>query len=882
METTKILLEKNRSISSNNATNYLDVDLYAKEKGLSNEDLIKTLSLAEQYNREKDACNKFRIILTVNPICSNVLYNMKTEVMINEGSDDCEVLYDGNTFDKYKYARNAVNTTAPITYRQALSDTEYSHKDNGHFIYHCGADIFNNHMLRAMEFCHVNKATDSTSEQLKVFNTLRDYLRDGNGKIVKEDIHTDYQKNGQLVDMHLYRFDSVYTMQNAFYERCKERDGWWGFINPSYINIPNSANKNILINRLLANNKPCEFIDLYPDRTLFSFIPKYNKARKRVEKNWDYCITYPYRNDTEKINEICGGEQGAIRATVKMVRSSVYTSRLQCSSYFRHNLNEGDVVNFYYYRNLDGENGFQCYSRKVKVISTGDANGNHKDKIFSVSFSDIEGIYENLRESCFFKKVSHDVECQYYFRVFKKIKTDLRSDVNKSAFARNIYGDETAQILFLDDVDIEGLVDNNGQPLSEVFLTVVKRNQGHDLWYEGKDFTSEDVEFSHCFGKVTSAIDFSGIDDEPFDYNIHYLHNLDKTAGSGPAFENTFDVWGDTVDEMPKVLEDNITIDNDEFYGDIVEFDVYNCTETIIGNVYHRFNTAQREAFAEEYKNLYQDVFVSDDYDQANGRQLPFQIDTYYLNDWKSGSENVDEEVDESHLFYGNISPEGYYYQPHRSIMLRELGEVERINGKEIFYSDCDFEQKEDFSTLEINVPTDYGFKCGDFIGFYDDVEKRLVWGEIVNFENMEMSLKFPKEAFDYIEGGGKVEYFLPNNAERRFFAFWSVESVPFYAKFSPKNRRFVWRQIISPSEMTETNALYNLPFSNGRFYIEDKVNFFLRRQDPEGKYGLSVPLQKRHLAVKLNPVAQFIINGYNPIDLTQIAYMLENLDSCY
>lgn len=879
METTKILLEKNRSISSNNVTNYIDVDLYAKEKGLSNEDVIKTLSLVEQYNREKDACNKFRVILTVNPICSNVLYNMKTEIMTNEGADNCEVLYDGNTLDK---PANAINTTSPVTYRQALADTEYSHKDCGHFIYHCGADIFNNHMLRAMEFCHVNKATDSTSDQLKVFNTLRDYLRDGNGKIVKEDIYTDYQKNGELIDMHLYRFDSVYTMQNAFYERCKERDGWWGFINPSYINIPNSNNKNRLINRLLANNKPCEFIDLYPDRSLFSFIPKYNKARKRLEKNWDYCITYPYRNDTEKINEICGGEKGAIRATVKLVRSSAYTTKLQCSSYFKHNLKGGDLVNFYYYSSIDGENSFQCYSKKVKVISTGDANDNYKDKIFSVSFSDVEGIYDNLLEGCFFKKVSHDVECSYYFRVFKKLKTDLRSDINKSAFARNIYGDETAQILFLDDVDIEGLIDNIGQPVSEVFLTVVKRNQGHDLWYNEKDFTSEDVEFSHCFGKVTSAIDFSGIENEPFDYNIHYLHNLDKTSGSGPAFENTFDVWGDTVEEMPKVLEDDITIDNDEFYGDIVEFDVYNFTETVIGDVYHRFNTAQRESFADEYKNLYQDVFIADDYDYANGSGTPFQIDTYYLNDWKSGSENVDDDVDESHLFYGNISPEGYYYLPHRRIMLREFSNVERIAGKEIYYSNCTFDGEEDFSMLSMDVPTDYGFVCGDFIGFYDEMDQKIVWGEVMKFSDMVLTIKFPKEAFDYIEGGGRVELFLPNNADRRFFAFWTAESVPFYAKFSPKNRRFMWRKTIKPSEMTEVNTLYNMPFSNGRFYVEDKINFFLRRQDPEGKYGLSVPLQKRHVAPKLNPVAQFIINGYKPIDLTEIAYILENSDTCY
>ena len=40
------------------------------------------------------------------------------------------------------------------------------------------------------------------------------------------------------------------------------------------------------------------FIDLYPDRSLFSFIPKENKSRNRLENNWDYCLTYPFENYT--------------------------------------------------------------------------------------------------------------------------------------------------------------------------------------------------------------------------------------------------------------------------------------------------------------------------------------------------------------------------------------------------------------------------------------------------------------------------------------------------------------------------------------------------------------------------------------------------------
>ena len=46
---------------------------------------------------------------------------------------------------------------------------------------------------------------------------------------------------------------------------------------------------------------------------------------------------------------------------------------------------------------------------------------------------------------------------------------------------------------------------------------------------------------------------------------------------------------------MPKVIEDDITILNDVFYGNIVEFDKSSYTETELSPVYHRFNTVQRE-----------------------------------------------------------------------------------------------------------------------------------------------------------------------------------------------------------------------------------------------------------------------------------------------
>ena len=156
----KLFLERNRSVFSNDVERTINVELSTKTRLLPNDNVSDNFSLFEQYNRERDECNKIRLILNVNPVCSNVLYNARTEIVLNEGSSACTLLIGQKSLDKKTYAPNAVNTTSSIKYMDAIRNTEYSHPENGGFVYHCGFDIFNNHMLRKKEFIQVNKRDD--------------------------------------------------------------------------------------------------------------------------------------------------------------------------------------------------------------------------------------------------------------------------------------------------------------------------------------------------------------------------------------------------------------------------------------------------------------------------------------------------------------------------------------------------------------------------------------------------------------------------------------------------------------------------------------------------------------------------------------------------
>ena len=983
-----IFLEENRSVQSKNKESSINLDLKTKMKFLPDESLSDTLSLYEQYNRERDNCNLYRLIFTVNPVCTNVLYNMKTEVVVKEGSDMCAVIRDPNMpLDKGSFAENAVNSTQSITHLQAIRDTEYSHKDNGGFVYHCGIDIFNNHLLRNQKFVHVNKIGKQTSvQEMSVYNTIADYLRDNEGRIVTNRMDTSYSGN-DTTQLHLYNTDSLLTTKKAYYDRCEEKDGWWGFYNNGNINIYTSSSKTISVNHIMNSNKPCEFIDLYPDRSLFSFIPKYNKYRRRIERNWDYCITYPYKADESMVNRVCGGKSQEIRAAIKISYNSVGVATMECSSYFKHTFKVGDYVNFYYYEEeeVSPAQGHEQtastrvhemvkrmykYNKQVRIQSIGDANGHHKDRVFSVRYEDVADIYELFEEyGCFYKKVVNGTECSYYFRKFKKMKNkkgeDLCSDINKLAFGENIYGDDLAQIVFTDDIDVEGLTDENGRPLNEVFLTTVKRNKGREKWYSSTDPTpaSPEVEFSHCFGKLTSGIDFSGIESEyePFDYNVHYLHNVKKDQTlmqTDESYCNTLSALGATIlNGVPKKIEENITIDLDEFYGDVVEFDNYNYEKNVIANVYHRFNTEQRETTNVAFMDLYTDVIIYDDYDKYNGYKDGrggFEVATYYLNDYKSADHKVNETTQENTLIRGNIMPEGYFYNPHTRIKIREdEEEAFRVEAKHINYDDFTISGRTVYLEFEISVvngvrvytlvrkrydnpwqngdggrgstneptrasttpvngnevahtfcattegyllsvlsPTDYKFVSGDYVALYDNETDKIIWGEIMAY-NEKAGLKnkptsekwltvfFEEGAFGNVNVLTNSDYFMPDGLNRRYYMFWSPNSVPMYAKMAKESLKFTWRRLVPLSELQSNNELFDMPFSNGRLYIHKNVNFFLRRQDPHGKYGLSEPIYKDIDNPIPHPMTKFTVQGKEQLEV-DIRINVHDMRLCY
>jgi hypothetical protein len=233
-----------------------------------------------------------------------------------------------------------------------------------------------------------------------------------------------------------------------------------------------------------------------------------------------------------------------------------------------------------------------------------------------------------------------------------------------------------------------------------------------------------------------------------------------------------------------------------------------------------------------------------------------------------------------------NIQPEGYFYNPHQRVKVREYSEeTTTVFANRYTYQVISeiFNEPENKTEMRIKFPVRYVFERGDVFGFYrvpkkynvNGAEKYLgpevKWGRIVGVSGSTLDLEFEGQAFN--EGVGLTEF--PTN----YRLYHCEETVPLYAVLDPASQSFVWRSPVYPSEMTQDMELYETPFSNGRFYIEKNIAFFLRRQDPHGDMGLSVASFKNDtMTAAENPNNVFKILG-EKVDVSAAHHFINNLD---
>ena len=395
-----------------------------------------------------------------------------------------------------------------------------------------------------------------------------------------------------------YRFgDGLF--QKAIEENLKEKDGWFGYYNLGVINT--ALNKRV---------------DMEPKAERFLFSPTdstyHNQSTKPI-KNWELTITYPYGSDSN--HPMINGGILIVEAIPAVVSTrSMVAFGMPC----KHNLLIGDVVM------ITGTSG---YDGEHIVVKTGKDDGTLQDYYFVIDLPPTGLVSGNSR----IKKMVGGVESEYYFRLFKKIKTRTNDVIEtndyecyKLAFSENSYSDIIQQFVFNDDIDIKDLKDNLGRPLSELFLTILKTPSG--------------TQPNDLFTKVSAGIETPFISELNNSGILTYLLDI-------PAINK---IHNDSVFNLPFIshtpLTPSVLISDNAFYGDLVEYNKIQVKETILADVSHRFNTVNRETTVPITYNL-----------SLENTELNLPATTYTTD----------------------LGPrqEGYFYKAHYSIPLKEYSD---------------------------------------------------------------------------------------------------------------------------------------------------------------------------------------------------------------
>ena len=995
---TKIFLNEFDSKKSVSNTNGLNVSLGGKRKLIPSTDASYVISAYEQYNKEREACNIIRLTCEVNPVCSNVLFNRISEVVKDEGCSGLTMLNYGfsgsensactesgyHIFDGVKYKEQSmefwsgntafyqsvddrVNTlsygttvsqavkassnnydngqcfdeVASSAITNAIRDMQLSKDDSEgkHFVYHCGLDIFNNHLIRSKTFkpvckikegaildgCDTKSKCDDpqSSKPYGAFNTIADVMRDVNGNKVVEKMYfpvsAQIDGNTKILARHLYEYDDIYSFEDAVENKLVEKyDGWFGFKNSSKIKSYDDfdTNESLGLERPIMYMNGGDFVDMYPSRDLYSFVPKWNEFKHKIEKNWNYCITYPSSSTTHGFDDIIetNGGVNSLKAIYfdENTRSDNGSGQLVIYGISKHGLSVGDYVNIY--KTYIDESGGTITERVIEdaevsavadeYIFTVFADTKISDSWVEVTKDDIkekkitvneqEYILDEVKHEYFYrideednihkyyivnaygnnygyvnfddtaqsisyKKTVGGIECDYYVRIFSRLPNfrfasgttteyDLykngstmiekyqspqfafESHVSRLAFAKNIYSDNVGEIVFTDNIDISNLKDNLGRPLSSVYLTLLKNNKGYKEWYgftnnpngwTTSEVSGDTIEFSHCFGKLTCGFELSveSIGGNNIS-NVKTINNSGINRGYDCSLINKDREYDPTSsgDSLYSIDDEEIWFDTDvHFYGDLTYYDGYNAIERHIQPIMHRFNSAQREskrsASNDYFKSYVYDEIYNDDYDKND----KYVIRSYVVNN-------------------ANDKNEGYYYSPHYEIPIKTFDKLNSIMPM--------------FLTIRSLVNTEKGTRItclqshylsvGDKAMIYDREADEYFYCLTIGGDGDKV---FVCKIYDE---DGKEATKIPdlfstssNISRYRLFKIDNL-NIPSYARILKDGScRFVWRNVVNNGMNVVDKSIEEYPFTNGAFYVNKKIDLFLRRQDPLDIYGL-------------------------------------------
>lgn len=269
------------------------------------------------------------------------------------------------------------------------------------------------------------------------------------------------------------------------------------------------------------------------------------------------------------------------------------------------------------------------------------------------------------------------------------------------------------------------------------------------------------------------------------------------------------------------MIDDNeVWYDLDKhYYGDLCCFDNYYAIEQHIQYVNHRFNTAQREIDNGKtypyFKSYIYDEIKCDDYDAGDS----YEIGTTTVNDC-------------------NKLVEGYYYIPHYEIPIKTFGKLQTISPDFLTIRQIDRNDNNDSNdTYKIVTLEQHFLGCGDKAVIYDSVNEKYYKLIVINAETNNYKV-FSCKVYDE-ETNKPTIIDNMNIYDLKLFKMDNLD-IPSYARILKDGTcRLIWRDVFANGMNKDDKSVEEYPFTNGALYVNRKIDIYVRRQDPHGKYLL-------------------------------------------
>ena len=341
------------------------------------------------------------------------------------------------------------------------------------------------------------------------------------------------------------------TSKKIFSSDIFEENGWIGFYNdePDETALQFNDNKSAL----------CEFIP---------FDPGFDRLRILDSDgipNYLFKITYPFRSKDIKLN---GRKYVGFKTPIN------------------HGLSPNDEISLFNFTDNTTNQTLSLTENTYRVFKLGNETNDLKFRTFIVDVDppDIDIIVGVST----IKRVVLDKLSNYYVREFKSLTTASIGatggayykdyDVYPASFGTSYYNDKVASFNFKKDVDVDGLVDNLGRPLSELYFTTIKNDSdanpislNSQYWIIQQSGLPSEIK-DRFWTRIVAGYETEN--NENINYNIR--------AYGDPTYDTN--TWYSNIDESDEIFD-----------GDIVEYNESELLERRLELVHHRVNTIYRE-----------------------------------------------------------------------------------------------------------------------------------------------------------------------------------------------------------------------------------------------------------------------------------------------